>query len=134
MSEQAPREDPHRAPHEDPGEGPHADPHQDLSDRFLVTLDLGGVTDKAALMDRAARALRLPDWFGRNWDALADCLGDRTVWPAAAAERGLLLVVRGWRAYAETNPEEWRIAQEVFAQAAERTRSLAVALLLGGSS
>jgi len=107
---------------------------EDLADRLLVTLDLDGVTDKAALMDRAARALRLPDWFGRNWDALADCLGDRTVWPAPAAERGLLLVVRGWRGYAEADPEEWRIAQEVFAQAAERTRALAVALLLGGSS
>ncbi|WP_051843918.1 barstar family protein [Streptomyces sp. NRRL S-813] len=106
----------------------------DLAGRLLVTLDLDGVTDKAALMDRSARALALPDWFGRNWDALADSLSDPTVWPRAAARQGLLLVVRGWRAYAEANPGEWRTAQEVFAEAADRTPTLTVALALGGSS
>ncbi|CAM5483145.1 Inosine-5'-monophosphate dehydrogenase [Streptomyces fumanus] len=50
---------------------------------------------KAGLMDRCARDLALPDWFGRNWDALADCLADPALWPEQAADRGLLLVVRG---------------------------------------
>ncbi|MFI1163972.1 barstar family protein [Streptomyces sp. NPDC020801] len=107
---------------------------EDLAGRFVVTLDLDGVTDKAALMDRAVRDLALPGWFGRNWDALADSLGDRTVWPGAAAEQGLLVVVRGWRGYAEANPGEWRTAQDVFAEAADRTPALTVALSLGGSS
>jgi hypothetical protein len=101
---------------------------------LVVTLDLDGVTDKAGLMDRCARALRLPDWFGRNWDALADSLGDRTVWPEGAAERGLLLVVQGWKPYAKARPDEWETAQEVFAEAADRTPALSVALALGGSS
>ncbi|MFI6563472.1 barstar family protein [Streptomyces sp. NPDC050534] len=101
---------------------------------LVVTLDLDGVTDKAGLMDRCARALRLPDWFGRNWDALADSLGDRTVWPEGAAERGLLLVVRDWRPYAKARPDEWETAQEIFAEAADRTPALSVALALGGSS
>ncbi|MFC9931090.1 barstar family protein [Streptomyces sp. NPDC127190] len=101
---------------------------------LLVTLDLDGVTDKAGLMDRAARALALPDWFGRNWDALADSLGDHTVWPEDAVERGLLIVVRNWRPYAEARPEEWRIAQEVFTEAADHTPALSVALALGGTS
>ncbi|MGW1169603.1 barstar family protein [Streptomyces sp. NPDC001153] len=100
----------------------------------VVTLDLDGVTEKAGLMDRAARALALPGWFGRNWDALADSLGDHTVWPEEAVERGLLIVVRNWRPYAEARPEEWRIAQEVFAEAADHTPALSVALALGGSS
>ncbi|MER6568387.1 barstar family protein [Streptomyces sp. NPDC001093] len=100
----------------------------------VVTLDLDGVTEKAGLMDRAARALALPGWFGRNWDALADSLGDHTVWPEEAVERGLLIVVRNWRPYAEACPEEWRIAQEVFAEAADHTPALSVALALGGSS
>ncbi|AYL34995.1 barstar family protein [Streptomyces fungicidicus] len=106
----------------------------DLTDRLVVAVDLDGVADKAGLMDRCARALALPDWFGRNWDALADSLSDRTVWPEGAVERGLLIVVDGWRAYARAHPAEWATAQEVFAEAAGRTPLLTVALALGGSS
>ncbi|MFJ8636549.1 barstar family protein [Streptomyces sp. NPDC093568] len=101
---------------------------------LVVTLDLDGVTDKAGLMDRCARDLRLPDWFGRNWDALADSLTDHTVWPAAAVERGMRIVVRNWRPYAKARPGEWETAQDVFAEAVERTPSLSVLLALGGSS
>lgn len=106
----------------------------DLTGKLVVPLDLDGVTDKAGLMDRCARALGLPDWFGRNWDALADSLSDRTVWPEGADGRGLLLVVRGWRAFADARPEEWATAQEVFAEAAERDPALTVALAVGGSA
>ncbi|NJP49018.1 hypothetical protein HCJ93_02740 [Streptomyces sp. SBST2-5] len=101
---------------------------QDPAGRTVVTLDLEGVTDKAGLMDRCAETLRLPDWFGRNWDALADSLSDRTVWPAGALERGLLLVVRGWREYARAHPDEWQVAEEVFAEATDRTAGLFVTL------
>lgn len=69
-----------------------------------VRLDLTGVTDKPAFMDRCARALGLPDWFGRNWDALADCLGDLSWAPPA---RGRLLVVTGWRDFARAAPRDW---------------------------
>ncbi|MEV2215233.1 barstar family protein [Streptomyces sp. NPDC050997] len=100
----------------------------------VVTLDLDGVTDKPGLMDRCARALELPDWFGRNWDALADSLCDHTVWPGEAVEKGLLIVVRNWQPYANARPDEWRTAREVFAEAADRTPALSVALALGGSS
>ncbi|PAZ11067.1 hypothetical protein CLM62_38045 [Streptomyces sp. SA15] len=96
----------------------------------VVTLDLDGVTDKAGLMDRCAHALSLPDWFGRNWDALADSLADHTVWPDDAVEKGLLVVVRNWRPYARTRPDEWDVAQEVFAEAAGREPLLQVALAL----
>ncbi|MFC3571768.1 barstar family protein [Streptomyces yaanensis] len=105
----------------------------DLAAPLVVTLDLHGVADKAAFMERIVRALELPDWFGRNWDALADSLGDGSVWPADGVEKGLLLVVRGWQPYAKARPEEWEIAREVFAEAADRTPGLTVALALGGS-
>ncbi|MEU1464957.1 barstar family protein [Streptomyces sp. NPDC005727] len=107
---------------------------EDLTGRLVVALDLDGVTDKAGLMDRTARALALPGWFGRNWDALADSLSDLSVWPEGAGGRGLLLVVRDWQAYAKARPEEWETAQEVFSHAMRVTPALTVALALGGSS
>ncbi|WP_055492898.1 barstar family protein [Streptomyces sp. TP-A0356] len=105
----------------------------DLAGRLVVALDLDGAADKAAFMERVVRALDLPDWFGRNWDALADSLTDRTVWPREAAEKGLLLVVRGWQQYAKARPDEWETAREVFSEAVDRTPELSVALALGGS-
>jgi RNAse (barnase) inhibitor barstar len=33
---------------------------------------------RAAFFTEAARALRLPGYFGHNWDALTDCLRDTT--------------------------------------------------------
>ncbi|MFB7516579.1 barstar family protein [Streptomyces sp. NPDC056144] len=89
-----------------------------------VVLDLTGVTDKAALMERCAATLALPEWFGRNWDALADCLGD--------LPEPVTLVLTGWRAYAEARPGEWETAQEVFASAVdENPTRLAVLVSLG---
>ncbi|MER7901601.1 barstar family protein [Streptomyces sp. NPDC096046] len=106
----------------------------DPAGRIVHVLDLDGVTDMAGLMDRCARDLALPDWFGRDWDALADCLADPALWPEEAGDRGLLVVVRGWRAYAETRPEEWQVAEEVFAEATDRGPGLFVTLGLGESS
>ncbi|MEU3979866.1 barstar family protein [Streptomyces sp. NPDC026672] len=102
----------------------------DLAGLHTVALDLHGVTDKAGLMDRCAGALGLPDWFGRNWDALADSLSDPTVWPAGAAVEGLLLVVTGWRDFARERPEEWAVAEEVLTGAQGGEPRLVVALAL----
>ncbi|TPQ15994.1 barstar family protein [Streptomyces sporangiiformans] len=105
----------------------------DVAGRLVVTLDLAGVVDKAGFMERCVRALDLPDWFGRNWDALADSLTDLSVWPEAAAGRGLLVVVTGWQTYAKARPDEWETAREVLSEAVDRTPRLSVALALGGS-
>ncbi|MET8080151.1 barstar family protein [Streptomyces sp. NPDC005303] len=100
----------------------------------VVTLDLDGVTDKAGLMDRCARDLRLPDWFGRNWDALADVLSDPDLWSGDGVGVGVgeetVVVVRHWNRYAEARPQEWATAREVFSEAS----ALTVALALGASS
>ena len=41
--------------------------------------------DQADLLARIATALAFPAWFGHNWDALADCLGDLGWLPEAPA-------------------------------------------------
>lgn len=51
---------------------------------------LHGAQDKAAVLVRIAQALEFPAWFGHNWDALADCLGD-LAWLDPAAGHVLIL-------------------------------------------
>ena len=42
----------------------------------VTRVGLSGVTGKEELLDRVSKALQFPDYFGRNWDALTDCLAD----------------------------------------------------------
>jgi len=44
----------------------------------FVLLDTGQIHDTAGFLDLCATAFDLPRGFGRNWDALADSLGDRS--------------------------------------------------------
>lgn len=53
-------------------------------------IELDGTTDKAEMFKRTAFSLTFPEWFGHNWDALADCLSDLS-WLPAVQERALLI-------------------------------------------
>ncbi|MGW5937197.1 barstar family protein [Streptomyces celluloflavus] len=90
-----------------------------------AVLDLAGVADKAEFMARCAGSLRLPDWFGRNWDALADCLTDLSWCPATG---GWLLVVTGWQGYASAAPDDWSVVEGVLADAVGYWRGTATGL------
>jgi Barstar (barnase inhibitor) len=48
----------------------------------LGRISLAAPPGKEAMLERIARALAFPDWFGGNWDALEDCLTDLS-WLAA---------------------------------------------------
>jgi RNAse (barnase) inhibitor barstar len=72
------------------------------------------LADKAALIAALAAALALPRHFGRNWDALADCLMDRAWLPPS----GCLLVWQGATQFEKTAAEDFAIACDVFSEAA----------------
>ncbi|MER5870480.1 barstar family protein [Streptomyces sp. NPDC002044] len=80
-----------------------------------VRLDLDGVRTKAGLMRRAGDALDVPEWFGGNWDALADALRDLSWLPDTA---GRLLAVTSWRSFAAARPADWETLLEVLEEAA----------------
>jgi hypothetical protein len=81
----------------------------------MLVLDLTGVGDRQAFMDRCTADLQLPGWFARTWDSLADCLTDLSWWPAEPG--GRRLVVRGWPGFAQVLPREGRIVRDVLRDA-----------------
>ncbi|MFD3681194.1 barstar family protein [Streptomyces sp. NPDC058613] len=81
-----------------------------------VRLDLDGVRTKAGLMRRAGDALDVPEWFGGNWDALADALRDLSWLPDA---KGRLLAVTSWRSFAAARPADWETLREVLEEAVD---------------
>lgn len=57
----------------------------------IVRISLAQASGKQALLERVARALEFPQWFGGNWDALEDCLTDLS-WSKAG---GHVLLIEG---------------------------------------
>ncbi len=83
-------------------------------DFAVVRIDFAGCSDKADALARIARALDFPEWFGGNWDALADCLSDLS-WRRADGYVLLLEHIATWRAQA---PGEFDTAVDIFNEAA----------------
>ncbi|MDB5799418.1 MAG: hypothetical protein JWL63_357 [Rhodocyclales bacterium] len=63
-------------------------------------LDLSSAGNSAALLAIFGRSLHFPDWYGENWDALADCLSDLS-WCEAP---GHVLLVRGTENFLARDP------------------------------
>lgn len=79
-----------------------------------AVIDLSGVTDKAEFMNRSVTGLELPDWFGRNWDALADSLTDLSWW---GDTNGYVVMTAGWPGFEQADPTGAASAADVFAVA-----------------
>lgn len=79
----------------------------------IVTIDLGCMQDKEELHECLAKALRFPDWYGRNWDALWDAITGLVDMPE-------VLELRGWSAFAETMPKESNLLRELFGEMNEK--------------
>ncbi|MFN8593410.1 MAG: barstar family protein [Thermomicrobiales bacterium] len=83
-----------------------------------------GITTKAAFLDKIAAVMAFPDYFGRNWDALNDCLTD----PPAAPASGTILILENCDEFARHEPDEWHTAVAVFASAAETRKRMSTPL------
>ncbi|MET9470060.1 barstar family protein [Streptomyces sp. NPDC006544] len=86
----------------------------------VLRLDLDGVRSKSELMRRCGAALEAPDYFGGNWDALADALRDLS-WLADAP--GRLVAVTSWWPFAGARPADWDTFNEVLEEAVASWRS-----------
>lgn len=77
----------------------------------IVDLDTSTGRDKAYFLEVCREAFALPDWFGANWDALADSLSDVVDKP------GTLVL---WRGAGELEASVRETAVEIFAERADR--------------
>ncbi len=85
----------------------------------VVRLDLAPCHDKSGLLAAVSSAFRFPDWFGHNWDALADSLADLSWLPAA----GYLLLVEGYATLAREAPDDWQTFLEILDETALLARA-----------
>lgn len=85
-----------------------------LLDLDCLKADLVGCADKGEFLDRVARAFGFPEWFGQNWDALFDCLGDFSWRPAS----GRVLILENAGGLQSAAPEVFDTALSIFSDAA----------------
>jgi hypothetical protein len=75
-------------------------------------LDGRPLTGRLEFFDHCAAVLAFPGWFGRNWDAFYDCLGDLS-WLAG---RGHVLLWEQYGVLARADPKAWRQAYQVLGE------------------
>ncbi len=78
-------------------------------------VDIGHVHDQQGFTGLVAKALAFPDWFGGNWDAFEDCLGDLSWHPAP----GYVLLLEHGKHFGAGHKQEFVTAVEVLEGAAE---------------
>ena len=92
----------------------------------FVRIDLHGCADKEAVLERMAQALDFPEWFGRNWDALTDCLSDLSWLPAP----GYVLLLDHTHDWKQADPVGFDVLLEIGNEVAARWAEHEVAFWL----
>lgn len=90
----------------------------------VFRVNLAEVQDKAGLLAALAREMAFPEWFGQNWDALADCLADLSWRPA----EGYLVLLENCDLLHARALDDHLKALELFAAAAKEWREQGIAL------
>lgn len=81
-----------------------------------IAIDFDGCAGKDDALARIAGALRFPDWFGGNWDALADSLADLSWLPAP----GYVLLLERIDAWRDADPDAFETLALVLEDASAR--------------
>ena len=92
----------------------------------IAVLDGTDAATRSGFFQAIACALDFPDYFGRNWDAVYDCLTDFNWLPAA----GYVLVLDGFDQFATNEPEQWNIALKVLRDACAFWQPLSRSMLV----
>ncbi|MFE4950510.1 barstar family protein [Leifsonia sp. NPDC056665] len=73
----------------------------------IVRLDAGSWADESAMHQSFSTALQFPGYYGRNLDALVDCLGDvaELDYGWAESETGLVVVIDNFDHFRSAMPE-----------------------------
>jgi len=82
------------------------------------SVDAGHADSKSALLAALAKGLKLPEHFGNNWDALADCLEDDD-WLGG---HGVAIVIRHAGGYRKAHATDWETLSDILSEAAEYWR------------
>ena len=82
---------------------------------------------KAEFLAAVGQALDFPDWYGHNFDALADCLHD-----VGSGADGVVLLWDGWATLARDDEKAFSIALSVLGSRVHADRGAPFAVLLRG--
>lgn len=84
----------------------------------VYRIDLGQAHDTESLHYVLSHSLHFPDWYGANWDGLADCLTDMS-WNEAD---GYLLILQRTEPLQRGEPETFRMFLQILGEAAQSWR------------
>lgn len=82
----------------------------------LYYLDGSKIRDKSSFLDKIAKAMSFPSYFGRNWDALNDMLTDMS-WAQPA--KGYIVLIQSPEYFMQAAPDDWDVAMDIFKTAIE---------------
>lgn len=85
-------------------------------------VDLARARSKDDMLDLIGRGLAFPEWFGHNWDALADCLLDMGWRPAL----GFVVILKNAEMVHARAESDFATLLKVFADVADERRDEAV--------
>jgi len=85
--------------------------------RYFV-VDIGDARSKAQLLERLSEALKFPDYFGHNWDALCDVLCDQEWF----GNSGVVLHLKHTASFEKLAADDWLTLYEILEEAIDYWR------------